>query len=86
MKIKDSINVLQTQKILGLTPKGRGLTDNAISYIDASLQDIDNYNQDVIECLNCGFIWSSLLSADGCPNCGNLDLTKDIGNKKIEKE
>lgn len=50
----------------------------AISAMEATIKDIDNYNQNAVQCVNCGVVVSSLLVADGCPYCGNLKLTTEI--------
>jgi len=54
------------------------LSDYAIKTVGATLVDQKNYQMDVIQCLGCGFVVSSLLVADGCPNCGAIDLSENI--------
>lgn len=83
MKIKEHIDDFQKQIALGMTPKGRPITDDAISFIQATLEDQKNYESPAATCKNCGMVWSSLLifdqnvKRDGCPNCGSLDLKTD---------
>ena len=61
MKISDGINILNAEKILGRTPKGRPLNQFAIESLDATLQDIKNQDNELSQCLGCGFIISILL-------------------------
>lgn len=83
MKISEGIEILRAEKILGKTPKARPLSDFAKETVEATLADQKNYETELIECLGCGMIVSSLLTSEGCPNCGVQDLSMDI---KIEKE
>lgn len=78
MKISEATDILQKEQALGRTPSGRALSDYAIQTVGATLEDQKNYQMNVIKCMGCGFIVSSLLVADGCPNCGAIDLTEDI--------
>lgn len=78
MKIRDGIEILKSEKILGRTVKAWPLSEYAQEIAEATLSDQKNHENDLIQCLNCGFIFSSLLSSDGCPNCGVIDLTLDI--------
>jgi len=83
MKIKHCIEELNKQIALGMTPKGRPITDDATAFIQATIEDKKNYESSCVTCKNCGMIWSSLLiydsqvNRDGCPNCGSLDLKID---------
>lgn len=84
MRIRDHIDDLQKEIALGMTPKGRPITDDAVSFVQATLDDEKNHDSPIVSCKNCGMIWSSLLiydqqnKRDGCPNCGSLDLKNDI--------
>ena len=83
MKIKDTTATLKKQIALGMTPKGRPITDDAVSFVQATLDDEANHESNACTCKNCGMVWSSLLvydhqlGRDGCPNCGSLDLKND---------
>lgn len=78
MKISEALKIIKRQMILGKTPKGRPMTDIAKSTMDAVVEDQKNYHNDVIQCLGCGYVTSILLTSDGCPNCGILDMTTEI--------
>ena len=78
MKIKDGIEILKAEKTLGRTPKAWPLSEYAQEVIEATLLDQKNYESDLTQCLNCAFTFSSLLSSDGCPNCGVSDLTLNV--------
>ena len=80
MKIKDSIYILNIQKLLKRTPNGRDINDNALSGIEATINDKKNYEINVTKCKNCGIIISSLLVPNGCINCGCKDLDINIIN------
>lgn len=81
MKISDAIDILTKEQLFGRTPKGRSMSDFAKESVRATLEDQKNYESDVVQCLGCGFIVSSLLVTDGCPNCGVIDLTENIIDK-----
>lgn len=83
----ESNAVFKVEISTGRTPKGRPLTDFAVKCVRSSLEDIENGNAPTSKCLACGLIVSSLLIADGCPNCGGLDMTLEMNDKisKIEK-
>lgn len=85
MKIADLIRTLVAEKNFERTPIGRKVTEVAIGYLDAAIEDKNNYDQEGMKCINCGFINSSLLFTDGCPNCGAKDLTNNINPKDILK-
>lgn len=78
MKIKEGIEILKAEKILGRTTKAWPLSEYAQEIAAATLEDQKNYESDLTQCLNCGFVFSSLLSSEGCPNCGVVDLTLNI--------
>lgn len=89
MRIVDAIPVLRAQMVFKKTPKGRSITEEGVKAIAASLEDEKNFGVDVVKCLNCGIIMSSLLVPNGCVNCGSKDLDKDVKSveqKEIEKE
>ena len=78
MKIKDAIQDMKAEALLGRTPSGRSITEYAQNAIIASLEDEKNYEMECLLCLNCCIIISGLLCPEGCPNCGSKDLTTDI--------
>ena len=78
MIISEVIDVLKTELALQRTPAGRPITEYASEIINSSIEDEKNGGANVIKCLNCGIIISSLLAPDGCPNCNGKDLTLDI--------
>jgi hypothetical protein len=81
MKILDILDLLTKEKAFRRTPKGRALSDFAIQAVEATLADKKNYEMEVIQCLGCGFVVSSLLVSDGCPNCGAIDMTENVIDK-----
>jgi len=78
MTIRDAYKTLKKEILLEKTPKGRRLTKKAILTIDAALADEKNMENEVVQCQGCGFVGSILLVADGCANCGIVDLTTKI--------
>lgn len=78
MNITEAKNILNTQLVLGKTPKGRSITDYAKEVITSCMNDAGNQNANVSACKNCGIVVSVLLVADGCPNCGGLDFNSDV--------
>jgi hypothetical protein len=90
MKIQEAKDILIQEQFSKKTVKWKGLqrdlTEYALECISATLQDQKNYNQDVVQCKGCGFVISSLLTTDGCPNCGvddlSLEIKKDQGENK----
>jgi predicted Zn-ribbon and HTH transcriptional regulator len=78
MKILDVLKILTAEGIFEKSPTGRPLTELAIETIKATLNDKKNYDQEVIQCKNCGLVISSLLVPSGCVSCNSKDLTKDI--------
>ena len=78
MKVSEAINILKTENTLERTPTGRPLSGYALASINATLEDINNYHMDVIQCMGCGFVISGLLTSEGCPNCGMNDLASEI--------
>jgi len=70
MNISDSLKIMLAEQVFKRTPNGRPITDFAIETIKASMEDKKNYDQNIMECANCGLIVSSLLVESGCPNCG----------------
>jgi hypothetical protein len=83
MKISEVIKILMAEKIFRRTPKGRILTDFAVENIIAALEDEKNYDQQAIQCLNCGLITSILLVPEGCHQCGSRDLNTDFIQQDI---
>lgn len=78
MGIGEFQSVLDMQMLLGRTPRGHTLSDYAKQTLNAVLNDTQNQSANVLECLNCGFIFSELLSNKGCPNCGGQDLDANL--------
>jgi len=70
MKIKDNIFAIKAEIISQRTPKGWPINEFALDNLIATLEDKKNYNQPVMNCINCGIIISGLLVPSGCPNCG----------------
>jgi hypothetical protein len=83
MKIADSINLLRAELALERTPTGRSLTEYAKEIVESTIQDEKNYESELTECLGCHFLASILLTSNGCPNCGVVDLKVFYG--KIEQ-
>lgn len=83
MKILEVLHTLIAEKVFKRTPLGRPLTEYAVENIGAALEDKNNQSQEAIMCLNCGFVISSLLVPEGCPNCGGKDLTTEISKTNI---
>ena len=83
MNVREAIPILKAQKVFKKTRCGRSITEDAIAVIDASLADEKNYDAEVISCLNCCIILSSLLIPGGCPNCGSKDFTTDVIKEEI---
>jgi len=78
MNISDTIPILKMEQILGRTPRGRAISEYAVETLNAAISDEKNHGSNVVECMGCGFVISSLLIEDGCPNCGAIDLTENI--------
>lgn len=78
MKISEAKHILAKEEALGRTPKGRPISEYGMNSLVATREDDKNHEMDVIECLGCGFVISSLLVMEGCPNCGALDMTENI--------
>ena len=85
MKISQAIDILTKERFSKKAPKWKGLerdlNEVALQCIDATLQDAQKgqIDADVVQCKSCGFIFSSLLTNQGCGNCGVDDLTGNIG-------
>ena len=74
MNIEEAKPIIDKQIVLKRTSKGRGINENAIEALKTSLEDEGNLGTEFVVCKNCGFVVSSLLIFDGCPNCGGLDF------------
>jgi rubrerythrin len=70
MKISDAIPTLKAETIFKRTPTGRSITEQAIETLKATIEDQKNWQSEVVKCINCSIISSSLLASEGCPNCG----------------
>ena len=86
MTINEAKNIMNAELLFGRTPKGRLITDYGKKCIQASLDDIDNYNSPASKCLACGMVVSSLIIENGCVNCGGLDLTLVIEGEIVWKK
>lgn len=78
MKIQEAIEILKTQIVIGRTPRSRPITQVARNTVDAVISDEKNYHNEAVQCLGCGYVTSILLTSNGCPNCGVVDMTTDI--------
>jgi len=78
MKISEGINILNAQLLLMRTPCGRPINQYAQECLEAAISDVKNHDKSLAKCQNCCIISSSLLMADGCPNCHGHDI--DIKN------
>ena len=74
MTIQDGLNILKIQLILKKTLKGRPITNYALQCLQSVIEDQNNYNSSIVKCKNCGFVISSLLVEEGCPNCNYVEL------------
>jgi rubrerythrin len=83
MKISEAIKTLQAQRNFERTPTGRSIAEYGIDALNAVLDDKKNWENEVIKCLNCCIIMSSLLTPKGCPNCGGHDLTTQVRQADI---
>jgi hypothetical protein len=79
MNISQAYGVLKNQIETERTKKGRPLTHDAVLTIDAALSDEKNFGNEVVQCIGCGMVTSILITEQGCPNCGCLDLDTKIG-------
>jgi rubrerythrin len=86
MKIEQAISHIKTQINLKRTSYGRPINDDSLNRLNSVLEDENNFGADAVQCLNCGLIISSLVVSDGCPNCGGIDMTFEILEKKITKD
>lgn len=78
MTIQDALDIIKRELALERTPSGRPITEDALLSLDSTLEDHKNYHMDVVQCLNCKLILSSLLVPSGCINCGSKDLTSNV--------
>lgn len=83
MKIKDAIGTLQAEINFSRTPSGRTVTERVSEALQVAIGDKDNWEQNVVKCLNCCIIQSSLLVPNGCPNCGCKDFSNNVTNEDI---
>ena len=84
MKVSDAIDILKAELNFSRTPSGRSITEQGEAAIEAALSDENNMNVEVMKCINCSYINSSLLFPRGCPNCGSKDLGAEV--RRIEDE
>jgi rubrerythrin len=84
MKISEGISILRAEKEFERTLNGRPISKYALDVVKSVINDTKNYDNQLIQCLGCGFVSSVLITSEGCPNCGVLDLTLNIntGNPK----
>jgi hypothetical protein len=78
MKIQEGLDILKKEVALARTPYGRPLEDYAVESIKSVIGDVKNHNNDLVKCLGCGLIISSLLTSNRCVNCGVEEMTLDI--------
>jgi len=78
MKIRELIDVLNTQLLLARTISGRPISEYGLNTINSTLGDVKNHDAEITQCENCKFIASSLLFEEGCKNCGCKDLNQDV--------
>ena len=78
MNITEATDILNNEYRDGKTPVGRPLTEFAKKSVKTALEDVKNQHMDVVKCLGCGFVNSILLTADGCSNCGVIDMSTEI--------
>ena len=78
MNIEQVQDILRQELALERTPKGRPISELGKNAIEAVLSDEKNYGVMAVKCLNCGMVFSSVLSHNGCPNCGGMDLTANL--------
>ena len=83
MRIVDVITTIKAERLFRRTPSGRPITEKALNYLDAAMEDKKNSFSEAIMCANCCIIQSSLLVESGCPNCGSKDLTTEITKKDV---
>ncbi len=88
MLIQDGLHILKTQLMLKRTPKGRPITNYALQCLESVMGDEKNYQSNLVKCKNCGFVISSLLVEEGCPNCNYLELDEitEEGQKVIRRK
>ena len=84
MKVSDAMDILKAEQNFERTSSGRSITENGVESIRAALNDTNNMNAEVMKCINCAYINSSLLFQKGCPNCGSKDLGVEV--RRIEDE
>lgn len=70
MTIGEAQEEIKTQILLKKTTSGRPLSDQAILTLDSTLADVDNFDNEALECPGCQMVYSILFSSNGCPNCG----------------
>lgn len=79
MNIGQAHSIMKTQIETERTKTGRPLTHEAVLTLDAALSDEKNFGNEVVECIGCAMVTSILITENGCPNCGCLDLDTNIG-------
>jgi len=83
MNISEVLTTLKAEIAFKRTPMGRPITDYAVEALSAALEDQKNFDIDIVKCLNCSLIQSSLLVPEGCPSCGSKDLSTEITKADI---
>jgi hypothetical protein len=78
VNIEQAQLILSREKAVKRTPYGRPIHDVAIDGLESTLDDVKNYDNEVVQCESCGFVVSILLTENGCPNCGIEELTTNI--------
>lgn len=80
MKLLEAKSIINNQILLKRTTSSFPVTDDAIAFLQSSLDDLQNIDTTAIKCKNCEFVFSVLHSENGCVNCGALDLTDQINS------
>jgi len=78
MKISEGLDILNKEIKLARTPYGRPLGEFAIESINTVISDTKNHGSNLVKCLGCGLITSSLLTSEGCPNCNVEEFDLNI--------
>jgi len=71
MRSKDP-RVVWTQAALGRTHTGRTIHEDAMKLLGTPLAPAD-LERGLVECSNCGFVFTEAAFANGCPNCNSRE-------------
>lgn len=78
MKILEVKSILRKQIVFKKSSWGFDLSNKALSFVDSTLKDSKNHDNEAVQCSQCGIVISMLLSQNGCPNCGYQKFTTKI--------